>query len=76
MLIQDEKGSLHNIEIRDANGIDWTLDYTDDKGNHLSSDFEWNEEDGFYCGKLEDIQYWKNDIAHFEYMEIISREEQ
>jgi hypothetical protein len=54
MIITDEYGEKHTLEIVDKNGIDWTVDFV---GGFFDTD-----ENDEYVGKKLDIQWWQDEI--------------
>ena len=55
MKIKDENGQIHTLEIKDKNGVDWTVDY-------VNGFFDTNEDDE-YVGMLVDIQWFQSKIT-------------
>ena len=62
MIIKDETGTIHKIELYDQNNIEWFEDFSCEEGGQPNQDFEYNDDENIYIGTLEAVQFWLNEI--------------
>ena len=63
MIIKDETGTIHKIELYDKNNIEWFEDFSCEEGGQPKQDFEYNDDQNICIGTSEAIQFWLKEIS-------------